>query len=219
MPTIMGFDPGRDRSFGAFAVLEQHQARRVHPHELPPEDRRSLAEVLATPPTTYTLRYLHRFARDLSHPEMVNRVVEMWQHPDLPTPKTLLIDATSLGGHVVLDLFKLARVRPQPVVWHGGLSSTQVDGEWHVSKGRMVGALLTLVETQRLRMNPTMAFAEAMLEEMRQYVREQSPTTGREVFHAPATGAYDDLISATVMGAWWGERHRGVEAREIPLRI
>jgi hypothetical protein len=45
-----------------------------------------------------------------------------------------------------------------------------------VSKAVMVAKLITLVETQRIAMHPAMPFAEAMLEEMRQYVRE--PTHG-----------------------------------------
>ena len=45
--------------------------------------------------------------------------------------------------------------------------------------GEMARELLTLVETHRLRMHPAMPFAEAILEEMRQYVREHSATTGR----------------------------------------
>jgi hypothetical protein len=69
----------------------------------------------------------------------------------------------------------------------------------------MVASLLTLVETHRITMHPEMPFAEAMLEEMRAYARTQNPATGRETFHAPSTGAYDDLISATVMCAWFGE--------------
>jgi hypothetical protein len=55
-----------------------------------------------------------------------------------------------------------------------------------------------------------------MLEEMRQYLRQQSPTTGRERFHAASTGAYDDLISATLMCAWYGEVHGSKRAMAIP---
>jgi hypothetical protein len=153
----------------------------------------------------------------MKHPMVVNEVVEVLQNPRLPTPKTLLVDATSLGGHIVTELFQLARVRPTPVVWHGGLRDTKVDENWHVGKARMVAALLTLVETHRITMNPTMDFAQAMLREMQQYVKEQNPTTGREIFHAPSTGAYDDLISATIMCAWWGERIGSREARMVPL--
>jgi len=43
--------------------------------------------------------------------------------------------------------------------------------------------------------------------------------SGGERFHAPSTGAYDDLISATLMCAWWGERGQGGEAFTIPLRF
>jgi hypothetical protein len=219
MAVLMGFDPGRDKSYGALAVLERQEPPRVHPHELPPDDLRPLAEVLAPlPAATYRVRYLERFARDLSHPQMVNAVVESWLNPQLPTPKTLLIDASGMGGHFAVDQFRLARVQPEPVVWHGGLTTSRVDGEWHVSKVRMVGKFVALVETRRITMHSGLAFGAALLDEMRQYLREQSEATGRERFHAASTGGFDDLISALVMCAWWGEEHGGKRLRLVPIR-
>ena len=81
------------------------------------------------------------------------------------------------------------------------------------------GAFLATPDTCCPRkMHPGLDFGEALLSEMRQYLREQSETTGRERFHAASTGAHDDLISALVMCAWWGESFGNNRVVQVPLR-
>jgi hypothetical protein len=215
----IAYDPGKDQSRGAVAVVDVHRPPQLHPNEVPPDDPRSLAELLAPVRPTYLVRHLEYLPHEMPHPAAALEVLRIYHHPELPSPKTLIVDATGVGN----ALYDLLRPHAQliGVVWHGGVHTTQQDNRFHVSKPAMVHHLLVLTEgaPKRLRFGPALPYLHEMYEEMRHYVRMQRPTTGYEIFRAGTTGVHDDLISALMMAVWWTERFAGRQVQQRSIHV
>ena len=219
--TLIGLDIGQMVDYTALALIERTQGDDRHPHEAPPDDRRSLVERRVNhSPASYVVRHLQRFELGTSYPDIVQRVCAMLQRPELDgRPVTLLLDVTGVGRGI-LDMFKAAKVYPKAVTIHGGQATSIQGNEYHVSKRDLVYGLTSLSQGRpvRLALGERLPFAGAVRQEMQTFTARINPATAHESFAAWREQAHDDLLLAMSLCTWWGERFGQLRAGMLGLR-
>jgi hypothetical protein len=220
---IFGLDPGKNQDPAALAVVKAVWPEPVHPHELAPDDRRSLEEIRhPRPQPSYWVMFLDRWTLGTGHDIVANDVLRQYQHPALPHAKTLLIDAGGVGD-ALADMLKMRHVRPIRIWWVNGLRPNRHGEGWVVPKRQLVERLLVLTQQRNPRRLHFAAqveppFLAALIAEMVDYCRRPSPSGLYETFAAP-TGKHDDLISALLMAVWHPEHVGSQQARMVPYSI
>jgi hypothetical protein len=208
MSVLIGVDVGQMVDFSALAVVERIQPELPrHPHEVAPDDKRSLQELTQRPLARYVVRHLQRFPLHTSYPDMVNRVVTLFHQPEVERQqRTLLVDATGVGRGIT-DMFKVANVPLKAITIHGGFRTTSEGNEWHVPKRELVGALRKLSQERpvRLALGERLPFIQEIMAEMETFVAKINPDTGHESFLQWREQEHDDLILSLAMACWYGE--------------
>jgi predicted HAD superfamily phosphohydrolase len=219
--TLIGLDIGQMVDYTALALLERTQGDAKHPHEVANDDRRPVAEIRANPsPASYVVRHLQRFELGTSYPNMVERVCAMLQRPELDGRTiTLLLDVTGVGRGI-LDMFKVANVRPKAITIHGGVATSLHGNEYHVSKRDLVYSLTSLSQARpvRLALGERLPFAQEVRQEMQTFTAKINPDTAHESFAAWREQAHDDLLLSMALCTWWGERFGNLRGGMIPIR-
>lgn len=169
----------------------------------------------------YALRHLERLPLGTGYPAIVAHLGRVLaaddpDHPGHPLEHStqLVADATGVGRAVV-DQLRDARLRPLPVVVHGGWQ-TSVD-EWgyhHVPKRELVGVAQVLLQDRRLRLSSRLPFVAALEEELLRF-EVKITDAGRDTYGAWREGQHDDLVFALCLAVWYGEDKAA--ARDAPL--
>ena len=179
--TLIGLDVGQMADYTALAVVERQIPPTCHPHEMAPDDRRSLAQLLEPQPATYLVRHLQRFDLGTSYVEVINRVAAVFLEP-LPQPVTFLLDVTGVGRGIY-DMFRAVQLRPKAVTVHGGGKVTHQGDEWHVPKASLVFSLNAAAQDRptRLHLGEKLPFVVEITHEMRTLYLENQPRHGPRV--------------------------------------
>jgi hypothetical protein len=80
-----------------------------------------------------------------------------------------------------------------------------VENGLHVPKKELVGVLQVLLQTRRLHIARELPDAATLVRELENF-RVKITAARNEVFEAWREGAHDDLVLATGMAAWCGEK-------------
>ena len=167
-----------------------------------------IAEQQGTPPTaSYHVRHLERVPLGTAYPVIVSHVQALLQHPTLQRQSTLVVDATGCGRPVV-DLLTQAQLDPVAVSIHGG---DQVSHDWHhwrVPKRDLVSVLQVLLQTERLKVAKALQLSQVLVQELLNFRVTIDPRTAHDSYSAWREGQHDDLVLATALAVWWGERYQ-----------
>lgn len=192
---FVGLDLGQAQDYTALAVLERLG---VCP-----------ATRSAGPRPAYALRHLQRYQLGTSYLEVVRGVVRLLNTPPIDRG-VLVVDQTGVGRPVVDMIAAQLHGRVNglfvPVTITAGHEVTLGDqGGLRVPKKELVGVLQVLLQSRRLRVARGLPDAQILVKELENF-RVKITTAGNESFEAWREGQHDDLVLATGLAAFIGER-------------
>ena len=189
----IGLDLGMGAEPTALAVLER---RRGQPDD-PPDLRRPV----------YSLRHLHRYPPGTGYPMVVASLTDVFRAGPMPGA-WLLVDYTAVGRVVlrmILDGLK-GNVMGEctEIALTNGFEVVRVSGGWLVPKTHLIGTVLMLLQTRRLQIARELPDAALLVRELDNYRPKVSlgPADAISWRDSP----HDDLLLATALAAWGGER-------------
>ena len=188
----VGLDIGQQRDPTALAIVEITHA---------PDPIRPARQC-----NHYGVRHLERLPLGTCYPNVVERVSDLIKRPPLPG-SPLAVDQTGVGRPVVYFLRQAnlpCRLVPVTITF-GGLAH-QEGRDWRVPKKDLVGVLLVLLQSDRLRMNrKKIPLAEALAKELANF-RVKVTANANETWSA-RDGEHDDMVLALALACWAAERY------------
>jgi hypothetical protein len=186
MATIMGLDLGQSADFTALAIGEKAEAEGQ--------------------PSRYDFDFLHRWPLKTEYVAIVNDLAKIAKQVSEPM---LVVDETGVGRPIVEQIRRHVPVATWPVTITGGTRATrQEDGSWHVPKKALVTNAVVLMESNRLKIAPTLSEARVLVKELQNF-RVKVTVSANEVFEAWREGMHDDLVLALCLACWAGEKIGG----------
>jgi hypothetical protein len=181
---FVGVDLGQVADYTAMAVLER-------------------ATIIPLRQPIYALRHLERVPRSTSYPDVVRAVADLMTR--LPTHSILIADATGVG-RAVIDLMREAKLRPVPVVVHGGQQSTTDEyGYRRIPKREMVAVAQVTMQQQRLKFARSLPLVRTLQEELQNF-KIKITEAGNDTYGEWREGQHDDLVFALALACWYAER-------------
>ncbi|MEA2511088.1 MAG: hypothetical protein QOJ59_575 [Thermomicrobiales bacterium] len=122
---------------------------------------------------------------------------------------TVAYDRTAVGA-AAGDVMEEAGIdgRLVAITIHGG---DQVSGDEHhgfrVPKRDLVSATAVVMQAERLRISTQLTLAPVLAEELGNFKMTISKTTGHDSYESWRENVHDDMVLATAMGLWLGERN------------
>ena len=120
-------------------------------------------------------------------------------------PPRLIVDATGVGA-AVLDHLRAAGLEPVGILIHGGDAVTR--GRWvlRVPKRDLVGIVSVRLQNRSLRFTNAGPFAAILQRELLTFRVKIDPVTSHDSYAAWRESEHDDLVLATAIALWWGDR-------------
>jgi hypothetical protein len=184
---IVGLDLGQSRDYTALAVLQRIAGA-----------TRAEAQ--------YHLRHLERPPLGTLYTAIVERTRELLATPPLHARRTpLVIDRTGVGS-AVTDMFTAAGLRPYAVTITGG-DAVMRESQYHarVPKRELVGLLVALFQSGRLKVARDLELAPALLDELLNFRVKVNLQTAHDSYEAWRESVHDDLVLATALACWHAE--------------
>ncbi len=155
----------------------------------------------------YRVRHLERVRLGTPYPDVVERIRQVTEAPQLAGRVTTVVDATGAGTPAV-DMLKRAGLKCQlaPVIITGGEMERREKGYFLVPKRDLMAGLLLRLERGQLRITAELAEGERLLREMAA-MRVRVTPSGREQYGAWREGEHDDLVLAVALACWGGQKH------------
>jgi hypothetical protein len=221
---FVGVDFGQTRDFTAIGVLERAETTGAWDPVM-----FAWKKVVSL-----RLRYLERIALGTPYPEVVNRLVQVTQWPELAGRCRLAVDGTGVGRPVV-DL--LRRARPgcvlMPVNITSGLRQTEEHGYYGVPKRDLILGLQVLLQRGVLRIAAGLEHGPDLVKEMAA-MQVKITLAGHEQYGGWREGTHDDLVFAVALACWnaqnmypndpageeqwWQNKHQADAARLLGTR-
>ena len=186
MQYIVGVDLGQVADYTAIVVLEGHRV-----------DLRGEL-------TTYHLRYAERLLGQ-PYPVIVAQVKVLMTHLDTLGRTTLVVDGTGCGRPVI-DMLVHENLYPIAVTITGGDQVHQDGRSYRTPKRDLVGALQVLLQTERLKIAEQLPLAPTLVQELLAFRVRIDPATAHDSYSSWREKDHDDLVLATALACWWGER-------------
>jgi hypothetical protein len=211
MAYFVGLDLGQRADYTALAVVQSVKER---------NDKGNFEAVLH-------LRHLERYPLRTSYTTIADGVVSVMRSEALSSdeydparhrlakPKVeLLVDKTGVGRGVT-DILKERGLKFTGIVIHGGESTHNTDGAYHVPKKDLVAALEVPFDTGRLKIAEGLALWPVLREELQNFRRKQNPKTSHVSFEHWRDSEHDDLVLAVAMASWGASARRGQRALRL----
>ena len=160
------------------------------------------------------LRHLERYPLRTPYTTIADGVVDVMRSEALtsdeydPTrhrvakPKAeLLVDKTGVGRGVT-DILKERGLRFTGIVIHGGETTHNTDGAYHVPKKDLVAALEVPFDKGTLKIAEGLELWLGLREELQSFRRKQNPKTAHVSFEHWRDSDHDDLVLAVAMACW-----------------
>jgi hypothetical protein len=159
---------------------------------------------------TFRVRGIERVRLGTAYPDVVQRVRDVVNLPEIQTRCTLVVDATGVGTPVV-ELLKATRPGCQivPVMITGGFEEGHAGSTYRVPKRDLITGLQAVVEQRRLEIARHSRAGRELIAELNA-MRMSVSGFGRERFEAEGSRVHDDLVLAVSL-AWWWVRRQGAE--------
>ena len=191
MRYLLGLDLGQAADYTAVTVLER----------LPGADARA--------PASYHGVHLERLALGTPYPAVVGHVAALMVAPALRGQTALVVDATGVGRPVI-DMLRQAGLDPVAITITGGDAVSGDGGGLRVPKRDLVSAVQVLLQTGRLKFAEALPVVPTLVQELLAF-RVKITVAAHDTYGAWREGAHDDLVLATAVAAWYGERWRPLE--------
>jgi hypothetical protein len=199
-----GLSLGRTWEHTALAVVERAESAEHHG---------DMAKM------SYAVRHLERFRPGTPYPDVFARVKELFAKPPL-AQRPLVVDFTAVGRTVVEALRRTkpnATLRPATVT--AGLTARPDDrGGWLVPRTELVGVMQVLLQSGRLKVAEALPDTELLMSELESF-KAAVPNKVEDDLAAWRERAHDDLVLATALAAWEGDRANPVCFAFVPQVI
>ncbi len=189
---VVGVDLGQSKDYTAIAVVE-----RVMTHTL--LDSGDIKEEV-----NIHLRHLERPPLGTKYPVIVKRAIDLLNRPPLTRETPLVVDKTGVGG-AVIDMFTAAGVQPEAVTITGGDAVIHESHHWKVPKRELVGNLVALNQTRRLKVAEGLDLVPALINELVNFKIKIDLKSGHDSYEAWRESVHDDLVLAVSMACWYAE--------------
>jgi len=201
---IVGLDLGQAKDPTAISILEKVIPFREEVVQVTPvrADFHQVPE-----PAVYHCTHLDRFALRTSYPKIVDQVAHVMRDPRLRDAK-LIVDATGVGRPVV-DMIRDAGLSPIGVIITGGDSESSGEGLSRVPKRNLVSIIQILLQERRLVIADGLSHAATLVNELLNF-QVKINDKAHDSYGAWRESVHDDLVLATALAAWWGERNGGI---------
>jgi hypothetical protein len=196
---FVGLDLGQKRDPSALAVVERVEPRMAW----------------MGPASRLGVRYLERLELGTPYPEVVARVCEILEDPQIFGQSHLVVDATGVGAPV-MDLLRRARVRANitAVTITGGDRAHGGGDQWHVPRRELLSGLEALLECGELRIGAKLREAGRLVKEF-ESMQVEARVNGR--WKMGSTAEHDDLVLALSLACWRAKRlQNGFGTRRLP---
>jgi hypothetical protein len=191
---VVGVDLGQSRDYTAIAVVE-----RVRTVTFDPD---TLEEQPAT--VNFQLRHLERPELGTAYPAIVERCISLLDRAPLSRETPLVVDRTGVG-RAVTDIFTAAGVEPVAVTIHGGDEVIREGKHYRVPKRELVGTLIALYQTGRLKVAESLALAPALANELLNFKVKVDLRTAHDSYESWRESVHDDLVLAVALACWYAE--------------
>src|SRR4051812_24175681 len=188
----LGLDLGQAQDYTAISIAERNETM--------------CGNLAVRPGATYQVRHLERLALGTPYPAIVARVRQLVHQPPLRGQVSVVADATGVGA-AVMDLLREAHLGApfNAVTITGGDTVTQDGLNYRVPKRDLVSVLQVLLQTQRLRVAQALPDADTLVRELLNF-RVTINANAHDSYAAWREGVHDDLVLATALACWAGER-------------
>lgn len=187
---IAGLDLGQVSDYTGLSVLEQTES----------------IDAAGKRRRDYAVRLLTRWPLHTSYTAIVEGVRHL--AGSLPMKPLLVIDGTGAGRPVV-EMFTRAGLpvaRIIPVTITGGYKSGIEAGWWSAPKRDLVSVTSAALQSGRLKIAKQLREAATLRKELQHFRVKVNISTGNESFEAWREKDHDDLVLATALALWIGER-------------
>jgi hypothetical protein len=205
-----GLDLGQAHDPTALAVLE-----------------RSLVQHKARKAFSYVVRHLERFPIGTAYTAICDRMALIFGKPPL-LGTMLVVDRTGVGRAVVDMLARAMAPAPETMralqskhklrtvplilatlrgvsITSGQHANPADGGGWNVPKRDLVGVLKVLMQSNRLKIVPSLPEAATVIKELQNF-KVKITAAQNETYEAWREGDYDDLVLAIAIAVWQAER-------------
>jgi hypothetical protein len=200
---VLGVDLGQARDFSAIAINEVSLADRItyQQTDFQPQPAELKREVVVH----HRIRHVERIALGTSYPDVIDLVANRLSRvPKMPRDPVLVADATGCG-RPVMDLMRKQGLKPLAVSITGGSGETISGWQANVAKKILASGVAVALDTERLRVVATGPHVDVLKNELRAF-RVKVSASQNESFESWRENDHDDLVLATALAIWAGER-------------
>ncbi|MEI2651550.1 MAG: hypothetical protein V9G12_05200 [Microthrixaceae bacterium] len=162
--------------------------------------------------SVYVVRHAERIALGTPYTEVVKRVGEILQHPEIRAAE-VVVDATGVG-RAVFEMFRDARRQGMCGYFppHALTITSGTSRGWNVKKEDLISKVLRYLEEGRLSVTDDLAIRDKIEQELRTFKRKMTKA-GNSTFNAERESDHDDLVIAIAASVW--KEHRRVTPRAL----
>lgn len=215
---LLGVDLGQAQDYTALTVLERtaHDTGKVEVYGLPePRGWRDDIDPLPAPTRPvyehhYAARHLERLPKGTPYPAQVARIKALSERltEATGTPPRLVVDRTGVGRPVV-DMLRVAELKPMSVTITGGDLVTQDGDDYRVPKRDLVSVVQVLLQSERLKIARALPEAQTLTDELLAFkvnISQRGHDSYGNDVASWRENPHDDLVLATALGCWVGEQ-------------
>lgn len=191
---VVGVDLGQSQDYTAIAVVERIRTVDFDPETLRP----------GVPTISYHLRHLERPELGTRYPVIVDRCRALLDRGPLSRETPLVVDRTGVG-RAIGDLLGERGLEPELVSIHGGDEVIREHKHYRVPKRDLVGVLIALYQTGRLKVAEALPLAPVLSNELLNFRVKVDLRTAHDTYEAWREGAHDDLVLAVALACWFWE--------------
>lgn len=194
----LSIDLGTANDFSVFTLLRLAQRQK-------PGDHTPLYAMEDSHQLESFLHLVHVERPDLrtTYPAIADLAVEIMNNEEIRGKAYLVVDATGVGLPVV-QLMREKGLAPIPITITGGYTVTQSDvtGGYNVPKRDLIAALLTELQTARLKFAYNLPHLEQLKQELLRF-RGRTTMRGDATGSADTESTHDDIVMSLAMNCWW----------------
>lgn len=210
MGFILGCDLGQAQDYTAIAAIEI---------VLPDPDRGDSRKK-----REYHIRHLERVELGTRYPRIIERVDGLLHTPPLNPRTPLVVDKTGVGAAVV-DMFNDAGMKPIAITITGGdeviwdPDNPKAPRHIKVPKRELVGTLVALFQSDRLRIAEELEHAQTLVNELLNFRVKVDLRTSHDSYEGWRESIHDDLVLAVALACWYAENQRPVFHAPLTVAI
>lgn len=169
----------------------------------------AVGELVPASPFEVHVRHMERYPLRTPYPDMVASVQALIARLRPMGRVLLIVDHTGVGRPVV-DMFRAAQLKVP--IWPVTIATSAMGqarrdeaGDWTVPKKDLVGALQSLMHTERLKIAKGLKEARTLQQELVNF-RMKITAAANLTYESWREGDKDDLVLAVAMACWAAQR-------------